>query len=154
MQTWSLAPGMQEDGTIDVNKLLKWVKTARARLKELDRIGKGDEKIGEMLGRISLEDKDGIWPVEAIRQVLEVVQNDDIKRGILRGEFNKRGARFISTTSPGQEQLDSAEKYAAQALQLDDQWPETAKLLREMAERYRIDAQDEKTRAEMDSFLD
>ena len=154
MQTWSLAPGMQEDGTIiDGGKLLEWIKVARARLEELDRIDVGDRKIGAVLGRISLEGKDGIWPTEAIRNVLKAVKSEDMMQGILTGEFNMRGARW-RTVSGGQEQLDSAEKYKAQAEQVDNQWPETAKLLREIEADYRTDARNEKTQTEIDSLLD
>ena len=149
-QTWSLPPGTQEDGTIDSKQLLEWVKVAREQLIELDRIGIGDEQIGEMLGRVTLKGEDGIWPVEAIRKVLEEVQNDDIKRGILIGEFNMRGGSIGSTV---QAQLKSAQECEEQAQQLDDQWPETAKLLREMAKRHTADAQHEKNLYEIDSFL-
>ena len=151
MQTWSLAPGMQEDETINCEQLIDWIRKARALLEKLDRISVGDEQIGEMLGRVTLRGKDGIWPIEAIREVLEKTKSDDIKRGILIGEFNMRG---VYTPSAGREQLDAAKKCEEQSQKLDNQWPETAKLLREMAKRHRIDAQDEKTRAEMDSFLD
>ncbi len=153
IQTWSLAPGMREDGTIDSEQLLEWVKAARKQLIKLDRIGDGDRQIGAMLGRISLEGKDGIWPSEAIRNVLEAVKSEDMMTGILIGEFNMRGGRW-RTVSGGQEQLDSAEKYETQAEQVDNKWPETAKLLREIAADYRTDAQNEKTQTEIDSLLD
>ena len=149
--TWSLPPGMQEDETINCEQLIDWIRKARTLLEKLDRIGVGDEQIGEMLGRVTLRGKDGIWPTEAIREVLEEVHSDDIKRGILIGEFNMRDAYIISG---GQEQLDSAQKYEAQAQQVDNQWPETAKLLRRIAAGYRTDAQDEKARAEIDDFLE
>ena len=152
MQTWSLAPGMQEDGTIiDGGKLLRWIEVARARLAELDRIGAGDKQIGAMLGRISLEGKNGIWPTEAIRNVLEEVKSEDMMTGILIGECNMRGARIVSGW---QEQLDSAEKYETEAQQMDNKWPETAKLLKKIAADYRADAQNEKTQTEIDSLLD
>ena len=84
-------PGMNHKGELDVRKLQDWITEARALARQYGREGVGDALIGQLLAH-SPKGKDGVWPAEAIRDVLEDVGTAEIANGMQVGRFNARGS--------------------------------------------------------------
>ncbi len=145
-------PGMQDDGTIDAERLFDWVKQARTKCQESGHLEICDEQIGEVLARDpEPADRTMGWPCEAIRDLLEefsVSGDSAIIRGIEIGIFNKRGVTCRSLTAGGVQERDLAEKYRAYMQASQDEWPLVTASLKRMAERYDADAlrEDEEAR--------
>lgn len=102
-------PGSDEHGNIDAERLAKWTETVRRSCKELSRIEIADVIIGELLA-LAPVGKDGVWPCEAVRTVMEDIQSEDMMRGapcrfvqLPRGAYARswRGSR-TSTGRPVQ----------------------------------------------------
>jgi hypothetical protein len=88
-------PGEDAGGSIDSGKLMAWVSTARTKAKEADRLNTADFEIGQLLA-YSLSDPDqDVWPVKAVRAVIETHYSKDLERGLLNELFNKRGVHGV-----------------------------------------------------------
>jgi hypothetical protein len=126
-------PGAREDGTVDSSVLISWLVDVRERFKAVGRLGVGDARIGELLGR-SHPGADGIWPNEAVRDALETCASERMLRGIEIGIFNNRGATW---RGPGGTQERSlAAKYREFGRQLQAEYPVTSRLLERIAEMW------------------
>ena len=89
-------PGAREDGTIDQRALTAWVAQARSALAESHRAKIGDHCIGEVLSSSPVGD-DGVWPAEAVRDLIETIASPDLESGMQVGHYNARG---ITSRSP------------------------------------------------------
>lgn len=142
--TWELLqlvkriPG-QEGEQVDVNQLDAWIRDARKGCSERARSAVGDIEIGELLSW-SPVGADGAWPHEAVRDLLEYLENEDIERGLGRGRYNQRGTTSRSLDEGGNQERALAEQYQAMAIVMQDAWPRTAAVLMRLAKTYRRDA--------------
>ena len=115
IQAMKRIPGSDEQGSIDAERLAKWTETVRKSCAELSRIGIADVVIGELLASAQIG-KDGAWPCEAVRTVMEDLQSEDMMRGAHTGVYNSRG---VHTRGPGGDQeRQLADKYRKWAQQL------------------------------------
>lgn len=147
LRSWSTCPGVDHQGEVTLDRLRDWVSTARALLAERGRVEIGDEQIGQALAAAPA-DADGSWPCEAVRDLLEELQNDRIDRGLEIRVFNNRGVTSRSLDEGGQKEWKLAEDYRARAEQFVTRWPRTAAIFRRLAETYKADARREDARAE------
>src|SRR5260370_17106983 len=67
-------PGRDKHGGIDAKRLLQWITSVRAGCKECARSEIGDFRIGKILAKAPVG-KDGVWPCEPVRDVLENIAN-------------------------------------------------------------------------------
>jgi len=133
----SRTPGSADDGTIDVDALIGWVKEARRMLVGLSREGTGNRRIGQLLGKCP-SGSDGVWPHEAVRVALERIGNEDILNGMALAVYNSRG---VVWRGPGGDQERAlATKYNTWSKAVALQFPVAAKLLRNIASYYTADA--------------
>jgi hypothetical protein len=139
LQSWRRVPGQRDDGIIDSEELIAWVRAARQSLIEFHRLGIGDELIGQMLSG-SPPDSDGAWPTATVRNVVEEVESDDLDRGISIGAYNRRGVIMRSGGEGGALERSIAERYEGYAAIVADRWSRTAALLRRIANMYRSEA--------------
>lgn len=137
---WSRIPGLQDDGSIDADHLAGWVTECRRLLAECGRAKVGDGEVGNVLSRCP-EGRDGIWPAEEIRDLLEKLKNPEIERGLARGRYNQRGGSVRGAYDGGVQESALAQQYATDAKDLELRWPRTATILRNMAKSYEADAQ-------------
>lgn len=147
LHSWSTCPGVDEQGGLTLERLRDWVSTARALLAERKRVEIGDEQIGQALASAPA-DSDGSWPCEAVRDLLEELQNDRIDRGLEIRVFNNRGVTSRSLEEGGQQEWKLAEGYRARSEQFVTRWPRTAAIFRRLAETYEADARREDAEAE------
>lgn len=148
LSTWRQLPGQREDGTIDAEHLNRWVRDARLALADNDRAEIGDEQIGQVLSA-SPDGSDGIWPAEAVREIIETLGNQNIATGMHVGVVNARGVTSRGVYDGGQQERAIAARYRAGARQTIDRWPRTSRILRGISEDYERDAQRADARAEI-----
>jgi hypothetical protein len=144
---WRQIPGADDQGQIDRQKLFDWTERARKLLRECDRTVIGDQRIGQLLA-YSPPGADGAWPHEAIRDLIEAVQSQELDRGMCIGVYNARGITSRELDEGGQQEQQIAGRYRADAEVMRDEWPRTARLLTLIAERYEQRATDEDQSAE------
>lgn len=151
IQALKRIPGSNEHGDVDFDRLAKWVGIVRKSCAELSRIGIADLVIGELLASSPAE-KDGTWPCEAVRQVMEDIQSEDMVRGAHTGVYNSRG---VHTRGPGGDQeRQLAEKYRKLAQQIRASSPYVAsELLLRLTNTYERDAAREDTEEKINRRL-
>jgi hypothetical protein len=138
-------PGHNELGELEAERLAKWVATIRQSCAELARADIADVCIGKVLSCAPVG-KDGVWPCEPVRDVMEGVQSESMMRGARTGVYNSRGVHWRG--EGGDQERELAEKYRewAQALQVSHPFV-AAKLLMGLAKTYDHDASREDTEA-------
>jgi hypothetical protein len=148
LEGWRELPGIREDGTIDGAKLAEWVKVARLELADSGRADIGDEQIGQVLSA-SPEGADGIWPAEAVRDLIESIGSTSMETGIRVGLVNSRGITSRGVYDGGTQEREMAARYRDWARRAAMTWPRTSRLLRLLAESYERDAREHDARAEL-----
>jgi len=144
-------PG-QSENDINSAKLMEWITQVREMCKQANCLPICDEKIGEILS-YAPAGADGIWPHEAIREVIEKVESRDMERGIEVGIYNQRGVITKSLDEGGKQERELAERYNQFADALKLKWPRTAAMLRRIAQGYIREAKREDLRSELDDLL-
>ena len=139
-------PGHDKHGNIDAEKLRSWITSVREKCREMARSQVGDFRIGKVLSKAPVG-KDGVWPCESVRDVLEDIANEMITRGVTNGLFNARGVHLRNPFAGGVPERELAAKYSAWADALDATHPNVAKILREMVSMYEHQAGWEDTEA-------
>lgn len=139
LDSWNSIPGCTPEGEVDSATLAKWVTEARQACSEADRLEVCDLKIGRLLS-VGTSESEGDWPCEAVRQVIESVQTDEIIRGFDSSVRNQRGVYTKSLSEGGEQERDLAAKYLKLAELFKFRWPRTSLALRRIAEGYESDA--------------
>lgn len=107
------------------------------------------EEFPEILGYImgkSCNGKDGAFPHEFIREFLEKQQNEKLTKAVFYGKFNSRGARIVQD---GRTLYEQAKCYRAQARELRLKFPQSAKILLQLAKWMESEAQHDQLEAEI-----
>jgi hypothetical protein len=146
LEKFARIPGGDKHGDIDAKRLLHWITSVRVKCKELARSEIGDFRIGKILAKAPVG-KDGVWPCEPVRDVLEEITNKMIAEGVTIGLFNARGVHSRLPGAGGAQERNLSEKYAVWAEALDSTHPKVAKILRDMVDTYEHQASWEDTEA-------
>lgn len=127
-------PGHNDLGELETDRLAKWIATVRKSCAELDRADVADICIGKMLSSPVIG-KDGVWPCESVRDVMEDIQSEIIMDSAHTGVYNARGAHFCG--EGGDQERELADKYLkwSQALQVSHPFV-ASKLLMKLAKTY------------------
>jgi hypothetical protein len=151
LHDWSVLPGTTADG-LDGGRLEAWVLGVRARAEDAKRKGVADYHIGEALSRSPMG-ADGLWPHEAVREIIENVSSERLDQGVSLGVYNSRGVVSRGIGDGGAQERILVEKYRAYAEGISHSWPRTARTLRSIADRYDSHGRLEDVRAELDDEL-
>jgi addiction module HigA family antidote len=140
-------PGHDDPGELAGDRLAKWVKSVRDACSELGRAETADLYLGKLLAHAP-EGQDGVWPCEAVRQVMEDIQSESVFQGTQTGLYNARGAHWRG--DGGGLERAIAEKYRrwAHALQYSHPFVSSS-LLMGMVRMYEQDASREDTEASL-----
>ncbi|WP_418907078.1 hypothetical protein [Glutamicibacter endophyticus] len=151
---WKLIPGTREDGMIDEISLANWIGETRERLSAVGRLEVGEAHIGMVLAKDKADEQEQIWPSTPVRNFLETDSSQTIDRNFKIGIFNGRDVTFRGLTDGGIQERELADKYNDYANALADEWPKTARLLREVAKGFRDEAlgHDEESRRVEEGF--
>lgn len=143
LNRWTMIPGSDpEDGIVDESALYRWVGEARRLLEESGRLDVGEAHIGMVLARARPDTRDSIWPCIPVRNFFESQSSEVINRNFKVGIINKRGVTSRSLTEGGEQERVLAKGFLDDALELVDEWPKTARLLREVSQVYEADARE------------
>ncbi len=147
LRGWRRLPGTADDGTIDAATLRAWVAEARRLLAEQDRAEVGDVCLGELLSGSPLG-ADGAWPAEPVRAIVQDLESKDLESGLITGKFNSRGVTTRGAFDGGKQEVMLAVQFRVWAEQVEDRWPRTGRMLRDLADGYARDARREDALAE------
>lgn len=139
LREWSRIPGTRDDGTIDSVALGDWVRSARLSLADSGHGSIGDEQIGQVLA-CSPAGADGVWPAEAVRDLIETVGSARIDTGVQIGRANRRGISSRGVFDGGNQERSLEASYRDMAARLSTRWPRTARILRGLADSYMHEA--------------
>lgn len=140
-------PGQAPEGTIDSKRLIGWVQKARELCKANDRLDIGDFVIGELLAN-SPVGKDGVWPCEEVRDVLETVSSRKIARGFESAKMNLRGVTSRGAYDGGDQERSLARDFSEAASRIASSHPFVARTLRSLANYYERSGSDHDREAE------
>jgi addiction module HigA family antidote len=129
----TMIPGTDEDGKIDVAALVAWLAEVRRLCREYGRADIGDECLGQLLAKAP-EDRNGVWPCEAVCEAMEGVASPDLQRGFYIGVHNSRGAHWRG--EGGEQERALAAKYRCWAECLQFDYPYVGGVLEEIAASY------------------
>ncbi|WP_027187571.1 HigA family addiction module antitoxin [Desulfovibrio cuneatus] len=136
-------PGCNTSGDASADKLNKWIHSVRTLCKEQGRSSVGDLCLGKLLAHSSAG-KDGAWPCEEIRDIMEKLHSKEIINGMFNGAYNSRGVTWRSPRDGGLQELTLAEKYRGWEKQLQITHPFVAsQLLNALALTYEKQAEQE-----------
>ena len=121
------------------------VATVRLGCSELGRAEIADLWIGKLLSHAPVG-KDGVWPCEPVRDVMEDIQSEPLMNGAHTGVYNSRGVHMRG--EGGSQERELAEKYRkwGQALQVSHPFV-ASRLLLDLAKTYDHEASREDTEA-------
>ena len=144
---WRCLPGLSDDGTIDGERLARWVEESRTLL-DVDGLGDiADTQIGEVLAS-SPDGNDGMWPAEEVRDLLEDAKSRDLEQGIAVGRYNRRGGTSRGILDGGAQEWCLALRYREHSRKMSARWPRAAAVLNSLAEEYELEAEREDEKAE------
>jgi len=148
LQSWLQPPGINDDGCVDHEILASWVSRARELTHANGREDIADHHIGHVLAHYPIG-TDGVWPHEALRDLIEDLRSDKIENGIINGISGSRGVTCRSLFEGGAQEKTIAECYLNYASALSDKWPRTARLMKKIADNYKSVARWEDRQAEL-----
>jgi hypothetical protein len=149
LNSWKTPPGVSPDrATLDKNTLSTWVDEALDRASAARRRSMAEQQIGHVL-RYVPHGADGVWPHEALRDLLERLKNPQIEKGLEIEIYNSRGVVTKDPLGGGGQERQLMAQYAGGAAALNQRWPRTAELLRRVAEQYEREAEAEDREAEL-----
>ena len=105
----AFCPGI--DGTLDADMLNAWVQEARVGLAEVGLGDLGDLNIGKALAAAPPDSEDDEAPSEAVRKLIERLDNDAVDDGYHTAVHNRQGATSRGLTEGGTIERDLAQKY-------------------------------------------
>lgn len=120
-------------------KLAKWVEVVRRACEDLDRLEIADAWLGNLFSHAPVG-ADGVWPDEAVRNVMENIRSEFISRGAHIGLFNSRGAHFCGKGGAQERELANKYRVWADALQFTHPFVSSS-LLMSMVYTYEYEAE-------------
>lgn len=147
LDTCGRCPGVTEDRRVDASALKSWVDVAREQLASLGQLKRGDLRIGELLSHAPPA-SDGAPLHEAVRDLIEELQSDEIDRGIWNGICKSRGVTMRGLTDGGKMEWELVRAYQEYAQQARG-WPRTRRLFNQLADFYEKKARREDAEAEL-----
>lgn len=134
LESWCTVPGNSGSG-LDADALAAWVREAHRLAVQAERGAVGDQYIGRALS-FSPVGSDGIWPHEAVRNVIEDMRNAQVEKGMSIGVFNQQGVTSRLMTTGGTIERDIAKRYHAWSDATKIEWPRTSAVLKQIARSF------------------
>ena len=134
----------ENNGDIDYCELKEWIDKFNKKLINQ----KQSKLLGHELGRLfaySPIGKDGYYPHESVRDIIEELADDRLRSSYVSAECNKRG---IYSPDAGRTEKVMALKYKEHADGVRTIYPETAKIYDSLYESYYYQSEAERRRAE------
>lgn len=139
-------PGQDAIGKVDTQVLVKWLSEVRRLCKDYGRAAIGDQHLGRLLARAPAGEN-GIWPCEAICEVMEEISSTDIGKGFHMEVINSRGVYWSG--DDGEQERELAIKYRTLADNVYFDYPFVGGILRDVAEFYEREAKQQESEADV-----
>lgn len=137
---WKLVPGLQDNGTIDVEKLDNWIEAVKIEASKCGLLRLAQEEFGKV-AFYSPQDPDGFFINRRIAYYLQNETAEGVRVGYSVEAFNSRGAHWVDPT--GKPEFELEEKYNNMANAADEEGMfRFANTLREIAQTYHDEAID------------
>jgi len=147
LSNWTIVPGSDDSGEIDVQFLRSWIGEVRKLAKERRLVAVAESKIGAILSRATR--KAGVpWPPEAVRQIIESSKSEELENGFYVALRNSRGVTIRRPTDGGSLERELAASYRSDARSVGAAQVRTRALLNIIAESYEREADGEDRSAE------
>lgn len=128
--------------------LAQFVDNARQLCREADRLEVCDSTLGQVLAYAPIG-SDEIWPCQAVRELLDRPELEDMRNGFQIGIRNKRGVTTRACGEGGDQERQLADYYRQQAQALACSHVYVAEALEAMARSYEADG----VRCDLDAQL-
>lgn len=138
LQILSHIPGEDKPQEEEQKKELEeWISTVRLSSSALGLKDITDRYLGRLFSHAPLG-KDGVWPSEAVRDIMEAIHSDGMKLGTRIGLYNARGAFWRK--NGGDQERELADKYRFWAESLEFTHPFVASVLKWLVDTYDSEA--------------
>jgi len=134
----------ENNGDINLEELENWVAKFTEQLTNQKQIN----LLGHVLGRLfaySPVGKDGYYPHEAVRKIIEDISEDNLRASYRTAEINKRG---VYSPDAGKTEKEMALKYKENAEEIRILYPESAKIYDDLYNSYWYQSEVERRVAE------
>lgn len=134
----------ENNGDIDLHELKEWVNKFKEKLEEQ----KQSKLLGSVLGRLfaySPAGKDGHYPHESIREIIEELADESLRNSYEIAEHNKRG---VYSPDAGKTEKEMALRYKENADGIRILYSESAKIYDNLYKSYYHESEAERRRAE------
>lgn len=134
----------ESNGDIDLHELKEWVNQFKEKLKEQ----KQSKLLGSVLGKLfaySPVGKDGYYPHESIREIIEELSDESLRNSYEIEEHNKRG---VYSPDAGKTEKEMALRYKENADGIRILYSESAKIYDNLYKSYYHESEVERRRAE------
>lgn len=146
LRNFKRLPGRLSSGGVDEEVLSRWVVRARNKFNAIELSDVGDQEIGGLLARSSIDEVNrSIDP--AVCGVVESTASGQLDKGLFIGALNRRGTSMRGLAEGGQQEAVLAEQYRAVADSVKA-WPRVSKTMLQVADSYDADAHREDVEAE------
>ena len=146
LSSWRTLPG-EDNGRVSYRRLHRWITEALAGLEAVGRLPIGLTIAGQMLSG-SPHGRDGLWPCAAVRDVIEAVASTDLETGVAVAVHNRRSSGVKDAGVGGVAERELAREYEGYAIAARPTHPQTARMLRGIANSYSRAADREDHRAD------
>lgn len=140
LELLSRIPGARNDGTIDSKALEAWIMEARVLANAAGREDIADYWIGKILSASPMG-ADGAWPVEPVRDMIDLFRSSAMIEGFEIGKSSRRGLTTRMPRDGGALEREEEMKYRVWAKAISYEHPYTSKALGNLAEQYEREAQ-------------
>lgn len=134
----------ENNGDIDLYELKEWINKFKDKLGEQ----KQSKLLGSVLGRLfaySPAGRDGYYPHESIREIIEELQDEELRNSYEIAEHNKRG---VYSPNAGKTEKEMALRYKENADEIRVLYSESAKIYDDLYNSYYRESEAERRRAE------
>jgi hypothetical protein len=136
-QACTRQPGTQADGSIQPEMFKRFIVDALEHCRRSDRLTMGQQTLGQIIAHAPPDD-DGIWPFFPAREVLDLPDMEEMRRGFSIGTSNKRGVTTRSPLDGGKQERDLATYYRGMAERVQYSQPMVAAMLEGIAKSYEL----------------
>lgn len=150
LSSFKKLPGLSGEN-IDFEILLGWVSKVHELGEKFERLKITDQYIGQILAHAPFDPLDNAWPHQAIRNLLEILNNDQIERGIRLERFRMRGV-FTKARDEGGDQERNIAKQNRMWADACSKWPRTNSMLESIASEWDHIASQEDNRAKQEQL--
>ena len=146
----NVIPGQQGED-VDFEILKNWCVDVLKLGESKDRHRVTASRLGSLLAHAPLSTKDHAWPHESVRAVIEILNSDNVEKGIESERFNMRGVYSKSLGEGGQQERALALQTKQWATTVSDS-PRTSAMLRKISDTWSREAERADLSAQKDAL--